>query len=63
MSLRSNGLLCAVEYDNEYMLDKYFELCHFRVLMKDQIERREVRSKGRTKAISKLTLYLCQKSV
>jgi SAM-dependent methyltransferase len=61
--VRSNGWLCAVEYDKEFILEKYFELCGLRILRLEQIKRREIRSKGRTKTISTLTLYLCQKSL
>jgi hypothetical protein len=59
----SGGWLCAIEYDKEFILENYFELSGFQVVDRTQIERREIRSKGRTKAISKFTLYLCQKSV
>jgi hypothetical protein len=60
-SIRANGLLCVIEYDKEYKLQPYFERCKFKVIKRAQIERREIRSKGRTKVISTFTLYLCQK--
>ena len=58
--LRSNGLMCVVEYNHEYELEENLEECGFRVLMRDQIQRREIRSRGRTDVVSTLTLYLCQ---
>ena len=60
-SIRPDGLICAVEYDKEFMLEKYFDMSNLRVLRRTQIERREVRSRGRTNVVSTFTLYLCCK--
>jgi SAM-dependent methyltransferase len=61
-SIRPRGLFCVIEYDREFELGKYIEENHFRILKRDQIQRREIRSRGRTTAISTFSLYLCQKS-
>lgn len=59
--LRSNGLLCVVEFDHEYELESYLVESGYRVLTRDQIQSREIRSRGRTDVVSTLTMYLCQK--
>jgi SAM-dependent methyltransferase len=61
-SITSEGFLCDVEYDDAHILEKFFLEAGFTILRRAQIKRREVRSKGRTEALSTLTLYLCQKS-
>ena len=60
-SLRPNGLLCGIEYYNDFILEKYLEECGFQIERRVQVERREIRSKGRTRTVSPLTLYLCRK--
>jgi hypothetical protein len=60
-SLRSDGLLCAIEYFDDFTLREYFEQCGFQLELREQIKRNEIRSKGRTNVVSSMTLYLCRK--
>lgn len=61
-SIKSDGWLCVIEYDREFKLESYLEMSGLRILKRAQIERREIRSRGRTNAISTFTLYLGRKS-
>jgi SAM-dependent methyltransferase len=61
-SLRPDGQLCAIEYYKDFILEPYFEQCGFHIQRRVQIERQEIRSKGRTQAVSPMTIYLCTKS-
>jgi SAM-dependent methyltransferase len=62
-SLCSGGRLCVIEYYNDFILEKYLEKSGFLIERREQIEHREVRSKGRTKTLSPITLYLCRKKI
>lgn len=56
------GILCAVEYDEEDWLARYFKDCGLEIERRAHINRREIRSRGRTDVTSRLTLYLCRKA-
>lgn len=60
-SLRPQGQLCVIEYDNDFMLESTLEKGGFQIQKKDQITRNEIRSEGRTEVESLVTLYLCSK--
>ncbi len=61
--VRSDGLICLIEYDKEYILEKYLDMSKLRIVKRTQFNRREIRSRGRTNVVSMFTLYLCQKSI
>lgn len=60
-TINSKRLLVAVEYDNSYMLEKYFKEAGLEITKRDHIKRREIRLKGRSTVVSDFDLYLCQK--
>jgi SAM-dependent methyltransferase len=60
-SLNPDAQLLAIEYVDDFALESYFERCGFQVERREQIKRREIRSKGRTEAESTMILYLCRK--
>jgi SAM-dependent methyltransferase len=60
-NLNPEGLLCAIEYDPDHLLEKYFLKSGFQILKCTQIKRNEIRKRGRTDTVSTFTLYLCQK--
>jgi len=60
-SIRPSGLMCVIEYDTDFRLAKYLEKSDLRILRRTHIKRREIRSRGRTNAISTFALYLCQR--
>lgn len=61
-SLNPDGWICAIEYDQNFKLEQYFLKSDLRIMKRAQIERREIRSRGRTDVLSTFTLYLCRKS-
>ncbi len=60
-SLRPGGLACVVEYGKDFGLAKHLENSDLRILRRTQIERKEIRSRGRTNVTSTFALYLCQR--
>lgn len=60
--INPRGFLAAVEYDKDHILERHLLEAGFKIVRREQIKRREIRSKGRTDVISTLTLYLCQKA-
>jgi SAM-dependent methyltransferase len=60
-SLSPGGKICAIEYDREFKLEKYFNECRLPVMKRTQFQRNEIRTRGRTNVVSNFTLYLCQK--
>lgn len=62
-SIQTDGLMCMIEYDSEFKLERTLEMCNLFIMKRAQIKRREIRSRGRTNAISTFTLYLCRKSM
>jgi SAM-dependent methyltransferase len=60
-NLKPVGLMCAVEYDRDFGLEKYLEMSRLSIIKRAQIKRREIRSRGRTNTISNFALYLCRK--
>jgi SAM-dependent methyltransferase len=61
--IKLGGWMIVVEYDKNFELENYFEKCDLKIMNRAQIKRREIRSKGRTNAISIFTQYLVRKSV
>jgi SAM-dependent methyltransferase len=59
--LNPDAQLLAIEYFDDFALEGYFERCGFQVERREQIKRREIRSKGRTEVESTMTLYLCRR--
>jgi hypothetical protein len=59
-SIRPQGYLCAVEFEG-FDLEKVFAEWNLRILKQATLHRRDVRSRGRTRAVSRYTLVLCQK--
>ena len=61
-SLRPGGLLCLIEYDNDFGLEKHLEKSDLNILRRARIKRREIRSRGRTNVTSSFALYLCERT-
>jgi hypothetical protein len=60
-SLRPEGLVCVIEYDG-FALENYVAGSNLRIIDRTSIERRDIRSRGRTTVTSKYAFYLCQKA-
>ncbi|HEY69072.1 MAG TPA: class I SAM-dependent methyltransferase [Anaerolineae bacterium] len=59
-SIRPQGTLCSVEFEG-FDLAKYLAKRNLRVLKRATLQRRDVRSRGRTTVLSRYALVLCQK--
>jgi SAM-dependent methyltransferase len=59
--IQPGGLLCVIEYDRDFGLAERFETAGLVILRRARIERREIRSRGRTNVTSTFALYLCQR--
>jgi hypothetical protein len=60
-SVRPEGLVCVIEYEG-FVLEKYVVGSNLHIIDRKSIERRDIRSRGRTTVTSKYALYLCQKA-
>jgi hypothetical protein len=60
-SICPQGYLLAVEFEG-FDLEKVFAANNLRILRQAALQRRDVRSRGRTRVISRYALILCQKS-